>query len=321
MISPRAMAELTLPILRLVANVGFNFRTSEPRLLNLRVGQEFTWAFGGEFPLFGNQNALLLQVSVTGAVGFANSGVAGNPVDALAGVKYRIGDRFAIELGAGGGLTRGWGAPRWLVVAGLSYQHTPLPLPASWTKSEEPAKPTDTPAREVDTWAVAKPEPKPTEAKPAEPARPAVAFLDADRDGVADADDKCPSERETINGNQDGDGCPDPGEGKVSLVGGKLQLRAKVEFTPRKAQPNPATEGLLKQLALLLKANPDKKVRFDVFVTEMDTSNANAAMSTERLEALTKLLSAEGVAAGRIKGVAHGMERPLEASSVEVAVY
>ncbi|MCU0698625.1 MAG: Ig-like domain-containing protein [Myxococcaceae bacterium] len=320
MISPRAMAELTLPILRLVANVGFNFRTSEPRLLNLRVGQEFTWGFGGEFPLFGNQNTLLLQVSVTGAVGFANSGVAGNPVDALAGVKYRIGDRFAIELGAGGGLTRGWAAPRWLVVAGLSYQHTPLPLPASWTKTEEAPKSEPTPARETDTWAVAKTEPA---AKPvdAAPVKPVVAFLDADRDGVADADDKCPAERETINGVQDGDGCPDAGEGKVSLVGGKLQLRAKLDFLPKKAQPTPATEGVVRQLALLLKANPEKKVRFDVFVTEMDTSNANAVMSTERLEALTRLLVGEGVAGGRIKGVAHGMERPLEGSSVEVAVY
>jgi outer membrane protein OmpA-like peptidoglycan-associated protein len=321
MISPRAMAELTLPILRLVANVGFNFRTSEPRLLNLRVGQEFTWGFGGEFPLFGNQNTLLLQVSVTGAVGFANSGVAGNPVDALAGVKYRIGDRFAIELGAGGGLTRGWGAPRWLVVAGLSYQHTPLPLPAWGTKAGEAPKPAEPPAREVDTWAVARPEPKPAEPRPSEAPKPVGAFLDADRDGVADADDQCPGERETINGNQDGDGCPDPGEGKVALVGGRLQLRAKLEFVAKKAQPTPATVGVLKQLGLLLKANPEKKVRFDVFVTEMDTSNANAAMSTERLEALTKALTAEGVAPGRIKGVAHGMERPLEPSSVEAGVY
>lgn len=320
MIAPRAMAELTLPILRLVANVGFNFRTAEPRLLNLRVGQEFTWGFGGEFPLFGNQNTLLLQVSVTGAVGFANSGVAGNPVDALAGVKYRIGDRFAIELGAGGGLTRGWGAPRWLVVAGLSYQHTPLPLPASWTKKDEPAPVTpEAPKRETDTWAAAPPA-KPV-AEPPAALKPVVAFVDADRDGVADADDKCPAEKETINGVQDGDGCADPGEGKVSLVAGKLQLRAKVEFVARKAQPTPAAESVLRQLALLLKANPEKKVRFDVFVTEMDTSGANASMSTDRLKSLTDLLSAEGVSPGRIKGVAHGMERPLDPSSVEVGVY
>src|SRR5262249_24972575 len=32
---------------------------------------------------------------------------------------------------------------------------------------------------------------------------------DADGDGVADADDKCPNDKETVNGYMDDDGCPD----------------------------------------------------------------------------------------------------------------
>ncbi|MDP1914940.1 MAG: tandem-95 repeat protein [Myxococcales bacterium] len=322
MIAPRVMAELTLPILRLVANAGFAFRTAEQRLLNLRVGQEFTWGFGGEFPLFGNQNTLLLQVSVTGAVGFANSGQAGNPVDALAGVKYRIGDRFSIELGAGGGLTRGWAAPRWTVVAGLSYQHTPIPLPGD-------AKPTETPVienkkPEVDTWAVApstKSEP-PKKVEPVEaPSKPVVAFVDADKDGVADKDDKCPTEKETINGNLDGDGCPDPGDAKVALVGTKLQLRSRLDFLAKKEKPTPASENVLRQLALLLKANPNTRVRFDVFVTDQATRGESESLSERRAEALRLFIENEGVAPGRIQSNPRGMERPLDPSSVEVNVY
>lgn len=320
LIAPRAMAELTLPILRLVANVGFVFRTAEQRLLNLKVGQEFTWGFGGEFPLFGNQNTLLLQVSVTGAVGFSGSGQAGNPVDALAGVKYRIGDRFAIELGAGGGLTRGWGAPRWTVVAGLSYQHTPLPFWKQEPVNEPPKDTRDTKA-DVDTWAVAAPKRDP-DTKPTDLAKPAaVALADADKDGVADAQDKCPAEKETINGNLDDDGCADPGDGKVALVGGKLQLRAKLDFLPRKAQPTPATESVLKQLALLLKANPGTRIKFDVFVSDQATRNESEAMSEQRAEALRLFIEKEGVSPNRIQATAHGMERPLDPSNVEVNVY
>lgn len=322
LIAPRVMAELTLPILRLVANVGFIFRTAEQRLLNLRVGQEFTWGFGGEFPLLGNQNALLLQVSVTGAVGFANSGQAGNPVDALAGVKYRIADRFSVELGAGGGLTRGYGAPRWTVVAGLSYQHTPLPVWQQPAETPEAAAGTD--SNPFGAAVPAKPVEKPTSVtvQPKETASPAVlAWVDGDRDGVPDADDKCPTEKETINGNLDGDGCPDPGDGKVALVGGKLQLRAKLDFQPKKAQPTASTESVLKQLALLLKANPGTRVKFDVFVTDGATRSDSEAMSEQRAETLRRVLEAEGVAPGRIQSIARGMERPLDSSSVEVNVY
>lgn len=319
LLAPRAMAELTLPILRLVANVGFVFRTAEQRLLNLKVGQEFTWGFGGEFPLFGNQNTLLLQVSVTGSVGFSGSGQAGNPVDAIAGVKYRIGDRFAIELGAGGGLTRGWGAPRWMVVAGVSYQHTPLPF---WQQAPavETAKDQKDPKGEVDTWAVAPAKRDPV-VKPTEPSKPAPAFADADKDGVADADDKCPGEKETINGNLDGDGCADPGDGKVALIGGKLQLRAKLDFQARKAQPTAATESVLKQLALLLKANPGTRIKLDVFVTDQGSRNESESMSEQRAESLRAFLENEGIAPNRIQATAHGMERPLDPSSVEVNVY
>ncbi len=319
MIAPRFLAELTLPILRLVANAGFAFRTAEQRLLNLRVGQEFTWGFGGEFPLFGNQNTLLLQVSLTGAIGFANSGQAGNPVDALAGVKYRVADRFSIELGAGGGLTRGWGAPRWTVVAGLSYQHTPIPLPSD-------PKAADGPPQEVDTWAVPPPK-KPAPArkvepvKGEEPAKSSLGFVDTDKDGVADADDKCPTEKETINGNLDGDGCPDPGEGKVALVGTKLQLRSRLDFLARQATPTPGTENVLRQLALLLKANPTTRVRFDVFVTDQTSRDESESMAQRRAEALRVFMEREGVAPGRIQSNPRGMERPLDPSNVEVNVY
>ncbi|MCA3016240.1 MAG: OmpA family protein [Myxococcaceae bacterium] len=324
--SPRVIAELVTPFLRLVANLGFTFRTAEPRLLNLRVGQEFTFGVGGEVPLVGKENVLSLQFALTGAVGFANSGAAGAPVDAVGGLKYRLGNRLAFELGAGGGLSSGWGAPRWMIVGGFSYQHPPLSFPAAAPRDDATAPSQQSGKAEADAFAVARPPAATRLASPASeastaPAEKAVAFLDTDGDGVADTDDKCPNEKETINGVKDTDGCADPGEGKVSFTAGKFQLRGKLEFFPRSAELTPATMSLLSQFALLLRANPDKRVRFDVFVTEMDTSKSNAVMSNERLTVLTRALMNEGVAASRIKGVAHGMERPLEPSNVEVSAF
>ncbi|MBL8919294.1 MAG: tandem-95 repeat protein [Myxococcaceae bacterium] len=325
LIAPRFLAEITLPILRLVANVGFTFRTAEQRFMNLRVGQEFTWALGGEFPLFGSENRLALQLSTTGSVGFSGAGEVGNPIDALAGVKYRIGDRFAVEVAAGAGLTRGFGTARWMLTAGVSYQHTPLPIWQTDAKpvEREPEPVVSKPA--TDTWTVAK--------KPVEDARtlkapdkqpdidPAFPFLDTDSDGVADVDDKCPGQKETINGNLDEDGCPDPGEGKVGLVAGRFVLRAKLDFLPAKAEPTPATHGVLRQLALLLRANPRAKVKFNVFVSDQPSRGESESLSEQRATALRDLLVKQGIAPSRIEAVPRGMERPLDPSSVEVNVY
>jgi hypothetical protein len=205
------------------------------------------------------------------------------------------------------------------VVAGLSYQHTPIPLPSD-------PKDADRPPQAVDTWAVAPPK-KPAPGKKVEPvkgeepAKSSLGFVDTDRDGVADADDKCPTEKETINGNLDGDGCPDPGEGKVALVGTKLQLRSRLDFLARQATPTPGTENVLRQLALVLKANPTTRVRFDVFVTDQASRDESEGMAQRRAEALRVFMEREGVAPGRIQSNPRGMERPLDPSNVEVNVY
>jgi uncharacterized repeat protein (TIGR01451 family) len=326
LIAPRVVAEITLPILRLVANVGFTFRTAEQRFMNMRLGQEFTWGLGGEFPLFGSENRLVLQLSTTGSVGFAGAGEVGNPVDALAGVKYRIGDRFAVEVAAGAGLTRGFGSPRWMMTAGVSYQHTPLPI---W-QTPRPVEPepgpqpfTNEPTRDPGPVArLPTDEARPLKAPDKQPdVAPLFPFLDTDGDGVADVDDKCPGQKETINGSLDEDGCPDPGEGKVAIVANRVVLRAKLEFVPTKAEPSPATQGVLRQLALLLKANPRTRVKFNVFVTDQPSRGDNEAMSERRATALQDFLVKQGVAPSRVEAVPRGMERPLDPSSVEVIVY
>ncbi len=324
MIAPRALVELNLPIFRVAANVGFNLRTAEERLMNLTVGQEFAWGVGGEFPLFGETNQLILQASLTGAVGLRKLTGVEVPVNILAGLKYKIGTVMAFEVAGGAGLTHGWGSPKYQVVFGFSYQPAPIQFPESWFKKDEPVLAIDEAAstrpdeafvtKNPDAVTVATAKPKEPETKKPE----APKFVDSDHDGVADANDKCPDEKETINGIADDDGCADKGESKVSITNGKLTFKGRLEFQQKRPALNAASEALIKQLAAVLRANPEARLRIDVYVTDLNTLEENNQMSAQRAATVRELLIREGVERRRIQTRALGMEKPLDPSAVEL---
>ncbi|MBN8232186.1 OmpA family protein [Corallococcus macrosporus] len=182
---PRVAGEWATPSLRLLANVGVNLRKAQD-LRNLRVGNEFAFGVGAEVPL---TQALSAQATLAGAVGLSESDKEEFPLEVLGAVKYRFAQGFAAHVGAGPGLTRGYGTPAFRVLAGLAY--TPGGAPAPVAAAREPTctlGPEDFDGFQDDDGCL-------------DP--------DDDHDGIPDVSDTCPTEPETVNGERDEDGCPD----------------------------------------------------------------------------------------------------------------
>jgi outer membrane protein OmpA-like peptidoglycan-associated protein len=326
---PRLLGELNLSVFRLLANAGFALRTADERLLNLTVGQEFVWAIGAEVPLYGEANKLSLLLTANGNVGLSQLSAVTVPIDALGGLKYAIADTLAFEVALGGGLTRGYATPRFEAVLGISFLAKPIKTPEQWVKADEsaaePAKKKEGfdmggPKKEGFDLGGPKKEPEPVVAQ-APPPGALAEEKDSDGDGVPDSLDKCPNEKETINGIDDDDGCPDKGEGLVIVTGSTLKLKSRVAFVHNGARLTSGTEALLKQLALTLKARRSLRLRLEVYVTEMKTRNENDALSAVRTQTLRDFLESRGVNPSQLDVRSRGVERPLDVSSVEVSTF
>jgi uncharacterized protein (TIGR03382 family) len=136
---------------------------------------------------------------------------------------------------------------------------------------------------------------------------------DNDRDGVADAADQCPKEPETINGVKDEDGCPDKGKVKVLVEGEKIVILEKVFFANNKATILPKSFPLLKQVALVLRANPQiELVRVEGHTDDKGDDGANLTLSKDRANSVRERLIAEGIAAERLEAVGYGEAKPVD---------
>lgn len=144
---------------------------------------------------------------------------------------------------------------------------------------------------------------------------------DGDLDGVDDEADRCPGKKETINGNADDDGCPDTGPVTVVVRARDLELKSPLAFDKGSSTLTASGKSVLAQLALTLKANPGiRKVRIEVFVTELNAREDNNQLSLGRAQQLERELTAQGVAKRRLEIVPMGTSRPLDPSNIEVLI-
>lgn len=136
-------------------------------------------------------------------------------------------------------------------------------------------------------------------------ASPAVQMADRDGDGIADADDKCPDAAETVNAYKDQDGCPDVDPAKVKLDGA-------VVFELNSTQILDVSDGIITQVAGLMRSYPTWKVRIEGHTDTYGMPEYNLDLSKRRAESVKKRLVGKfGIGEPRISTAGFGGTRPI----------
>lgn len=132
---------------------------------------------------------------------------------------------------------------------------------------------------------------------------------DKDNDGVPDNLDKCPTELETVNGIDDGDGCPD--QGKVIVKGGRIETLEPVLFDGGKATIKRESNDVLDQIAQVLNAHAEIKLSVEGHTDSDGSAEKNLDLSERRAGAVVDALVSRGVDTSRMTSVGFGDMRPL----------
>lgn len=147
------------------------------------------------------------------------------PLEGLLGGKIRTDSGLNFEMGAGGGLVAGYGAPVYRVFGGVRYAN----FDNDWDKDGilNPADACPRDPEDIDTFEDADGCPDPDNDQdtlldvddqcPNDPEdldnyedKNGCPDIDNDKDGILDADDQCPDAPEDEDGFEDLNGCPDP---------------------------------------------------------------------------------------------------------------
>jgi outer membrane protein OmpA-like peptidoglycan-associated protein len=374
-VQPRLVAEYGQR-LRLAANVGLDFRGAQ-QLRNLRTGNQLAYGVGAELPFTLRGMPLSAEATLVGALGLKEQDTEERPLELLAALKYRSTGGLAVHLGAGPGLTRGYGTPGFRLLAGLSYS----PPASREPRPMAPAAPVDTDgdgredgvdgcptqAEDLDGFqdadgcpepdndqdgiadasdrCVSEPETKnahedadgcPDEAPPVDTdadgrvdnkdgcpkaAEDLDGFEDADgcpepdndRDGLADTVDACPAQPEVINGVKDEDGCPDLGKVKVLVDGERILILEKVYFATNRDVILSRSYPLLRQVAAVLRANPQlERVRVEGHTDNRGSDVKNLDLSMRRAASVKAFLVNEGIALDRLESKGFGESQPVD---------
>jgi uncharacterized repeat protein (TIGR01451 family) len=141
---------------------------------------------------------------------------------------------------------------------------------------------------------------------------------DNDKDGVPDWEDQCLAEPEVINGVRDEDGCPDEGKSKVRLESKRIVILDKVYFATARDVILPRSFDLLKQVASVLRANPQiELLRVEGHTDNQGQPASNLKLSQRRAANVRAFLIKEGVAAERLESVGYGQQKPVDTNKTE----
>jgi outer membrane protein OmpA-like peptidoglycan-associated protein len=137
--------------------------------------------------------------------------------------------------------------------------------------------------------------------------------LDNDSDGILDAKDQCALEAETINGNQDDDGCPDRGDPLVVVAPDRLDLLEAIEFEANTTRIKKTSFNVLSQVAANLRAQTAIiRVRVTAHVNPSKDGQRDQELSDKRASAVREWIVQWGIAPSRVEARGFGGMKPLK---------
>ncbi|HVO21418.1 MAG TPA: kelch repeat-containing protein [Anaeromyxobacter sp.] len=277
--SPRALFELDdLGPVRLLLNAGAIFR-QERQLVDLKVGNAFTYGAGVEWPFLRGAQTLAALATFNGEAGMSDHSAAARPMELLGGLRWTSPQGLLVTLGGGPGIGKGYGTPEYRVFAEIGFSTAPAGRLAEKPPAEKPV--------------VAKEEPKPEEPGPvpakAEPPKPAEPAPQAEEKPAA---------------------TPEPAPAAAPAEPLRIESRVFFDFNKKeiKAQYRP----LLREVAQRILAEPRMRVvRIEGHADDLGPPEYNLWLSEERSKAVRAFLVKEGVPPSRVTVIGFGKARPL----------
>lgn len=142
---------------------------------------------------------------------------------------------------------------------------------------------------------------------------------DPDGDGIIGATDKCPSKPETKNGYQDADGCPDTVP-RVSVTATEVKINEKILFAFGKATIEPASKGLLDEIAFVVNDNPQiEYLEIAGHADKVGSDPVNAQLTKRRAQAVIDALIKRSVDRRRMHAQGYGRYCPLDKADTDAA--
>jgi outer membrane protein OmpA-like peptidoglycan-associated protein len=328
--APRVALERSIGPIRILANVGYHFRTSPGQYLNLYVGHEFVAGAGAQLnlpdiaaKLTGNRLMFDLNLATPAEAPFtfASSAALKTPIEIMAGLQTHIKEHWGVQLALAKGLgLDGYGREAFRVVLAARYEFEPEidtdgdGIPDRIDKC--PTIPENFNGYQDEDGC---PEPDPDSDGDGIPDKvdgckdiPGPAEYDGcpDRDGdqIPDNVDKCPDEF----GAPELEGCPPPKEEEVVLESERIRIKGNILFETGMAIIQKQSYPLLDDVAKVLKDNPDVgPVLIEGHTDNRGSRPYNMDLSNRRAAAVADYLVTKKIERKRLRTAGFGFDRPV----------
>lgn len=284
-----------------------------------------TWNLGVLWDVkeFGEPGGMRLGIEANGEANINFDARSGIPIEALAGVKYRLKNDLIVTGGLGPGLSRGAGTPVFRIFAGVAFDKVVRDCPAGpedidgfedHDRCIDPDNDQDG-ILDIDDQCINEPE-------DFDGYQDKDGCPDTDNDGdeIQDSVDSCPMIPEDMDNYRDDDGCPEEGPGKatVKITDTQLMVSSKIYFDFDKNTIKEVSYPILDAVAEALLANPHiLRIQVEGHTDNEGTEEYNLTLSEARAKAVVDYLVSKGVPLERLSYKGYGFSRPKASNTSE----